>query len=118
MRPQESSTRLYFETEWEDRAPFEDERERGIEAAQTRVIVIARPRAGANRGSATLARVHVRMETEVRTGAEPGWRWRPPSASAQAFAEEPASDLATKPNTGPRTFRSGGPSANRRMDDR
>ncbi|MFQ5674286.1 MAG: hypothetical protein ACE5G1_00185, partial [bacterium] len=43
QRTEESGNRLYFETDWQTRQPFQDEWKQGVVDARTRIILEARP---------------------------------------------------------------------------
>ena len=62
--------RIYYETSWLYRAPFEDEVERGVQEVRTRFIVQGR------RGGSDFFDVEVRVENAVR-GILPSGEWSP-----------------------------------------
>lgn len=79
---------IYFETTWRNRVPFDDEAERGAEAARTRIILRAR------RSSATLFTVRLEAQNEVSgisDGAGPpgtGWSTIPATDDYKAYILE------------------------------
>ena len=62
--------RIYYETRWLYRAPFEDEVERGVQEVRTRFIVQGR------RGGSDFYDVEIRVENAVR-GILPSGDWSP-----------------------------------------
>ena len=60
----------YFETEWKDRDLFDDEREMGIEAARTKIIITSRPREAQ---ATSLQRANIEIFNHVRMPGEEGW---------------------------------------------
>ena len=66
----ETRTRIYYETSWLYRAPFDDEVERGVQQVRTRFIVQGR------RGGSDFYDVEIRVENSVR-GILPSGDWSP-----------------------------------------
>lgn len=64
----ETSTRMYWETSWLIREPFEDEVSKGVDRIRTRVIIRAQ------RGASDFFLVTLRMENEA-TGLAPDGEW-------------------------------------------
>lgn len=60
----------YFETEWRDRSLFDDEREMGIEAARTKIIITGRPREAQ---ATSLQRVNIEIFNHVKMPGVEGW---------------------------------------------
>lgn len=75
----ETTTRLYWETSWLLREPFEDESQRGVDQIRTRVIIRAQ------RGASDLFLVTLRMENYA-TGLLPDDQWHP-MPSTEAFRD-------------------------------
>ena len=70
----ETRTRIYYETSWLYRAPFDDEIERGVQQVRTRFIVQGR------RGGSDFFDVEIRVENSVR-GILPSGDWSPLATS-------------------------------------
>lgn len=66
----ETRTRIYYETRWLYRAPFDDEVERGVQEVRTRFFVQGR------RGGSDFFDVEIRVENAVR-GILPSGDWSP-----------------------------------------
>ena len=66
----ETRTRIYYETSWLYRAPFDDEIERGVQEVRTRFIVQGR------RGGSDFFDVEIRVENAAR-GILPSGDWSP-----------------------------------------
>lgn len=66
----QTTTRIYYETSWLYRAPFDDEVERGAQEVRTRFIVQGR------RGGSDFYDVEIRVENSVR-GILPSGDWSP-----------------------------------------
>ena len=66
----ETRTRIYYETRWLYRAPFDDEVERGVQEVRTRFIVQGR------RGGSDFYDVEISVENAVR-GILPSGEWSP-----------------------------------------
>lgn len=82
----ETTSRLYWETSWLVREPFEDEVDRGVERVRTRMIVYAQ------RGASGFFLVTLRTENYA-TGVTPEGDWAP-IESTEMFLDH-VRDLAT-----------------------
>ncbi len=84
---------LYRATQWEAKQPFPDEISLGVQAAQTRLIMTTRS------GSTTLGsgevelRVTVRVEHQVRIGANGEWTEVPMSPQFERYAQTMLRDM-------------------------
>jgi hypothetical protein len=94
---------IWIETQWRERPPFADERERRIEWAQTRVIVRANPRAQTSRHGLTFS-VHLLVENRVRRSADGNWEQIPATREFTDHASRLAQELRTEFETGVRTY--------------
>ncbi len=74
VREERSTNEFYFETQWKDRHPFEDEREAGVVAARTRIIIRTRPKTATGFGGAKLNRIRLFAENEVQYASSHEWR--------------------------------------------
>lgn len=73
---------IYFETNWRNRVPFEDEEDQGVDDARTRIILRAR------RSSATLFTVRLEAQNQVRGTDLPGgtgWSTIPATDDYKAY---------------------------------
>lgn len=86
----ESPPDIHVRTYWRDRAPFQDEMQRGITAAQIRAIVRARPRSSTG---LELYSVDLTIEQRVRTALVQEWTHETVSNSARQYASRIADDL-------------------------
>jgi len=105
FRAEESQDMIYFETEWKDRAPFQDEEEGGILEARTRFILEARPRIRAEvAGSSDLNNVRLIFENLVLRESSPEWIYLPMTAMCKSYVRRIADDLIIDFRTGFRKF--------------
>ncbi len=74
VREERSVNEFYFETQWKDRHPFEDEREAGVVAARTRIIIRTRPKTATGFGGAKLNRIRLFAENEVQYASSHEWQ--------------------------------------------
>lgn len=81
----------YVETRWLDRRPFNDELVAGVEAAQVRAIVTARPRS--TTVDANFYTVDMKVEQRVRGMASNEWVMTEPTEMAAEFAREIIGDM-------------------------
>jgi hypothetical protein len=105
FRHEQSQDMIYFETEWRDRAPFQDEQDNGIIQARTRFILEARPRIRAEvAGSSDLNNVRLIFENMVLFESSPDWQYVPMTAMCKSYVRRIADDLNTDFRTGFRRF--------------
>lgn len=71
VREEEQYSTLYYETAWQRREPLADERDDGVTAARTRIVIRAR------RGEGELYGSTFEAENQVRTSRRPEWHARP-----------------------------------------
>ena len=103
VRHETSERRIYFETDWRQRTPFEDEVARGISSVQSRIIVRARQRGGAA-GATALMVVTFTMENLV-VDEESGQRGLAVVTDMfRAYAKEIADRLKDEFTSGIRVF--------------
>jgi hypothetical protein len=94
---------IYIETRWKDRTPFADEQALGIDAAQIRAMVRARPRST----TSTLGEVYtvdMTIEQRVRLMGSMEWVHHTITAEARAHAAEIAEMLRRELDVGVRRF--------------
>ncbi len=103
VRRETSERRMYFETDWRQRAPFEDEAARGISSARTRIIIRARQRGGAA-GSSNLMTVDLIMENLALDERSGEWRQGVVTDMFRAYAKEIADRLKDEYIRGIRVF--------------
>jgi hypothetical protein len=82
---------IYIESRWRDRNPFNDEQGLGIEAAQVRAIVRARPRSGTGMGE--LYTVDLTVEQRIRPMGATEWTHGTITTEARQYAARIAEDL-------------------------
>jgi hypothetical protein len=104
IREERTADEFYFETGWKDRQPFADEREVGIVAARTRIIIRARPRGRVGTGLAKLNRIRFFAENEVLFGGTGEWMRAPMSGMLTAYLKELVNDFKTEFRAGIRKF--------------
>jgi hypothetical protein len=92
MEREEPPPNIYILTRWKQRLPFDDEAASGVEMAQTRFIIEARPRQR-NPDGQDLYTVRVRVENQVRTGPSADWTVSPPSDEFRTYANGIAGDI-------------------------
>jgi hypothetical protein len=98
---EEAPPSIYIETRWRTRQPFEDEAMLGIDAAQTRAIVRARPR-NATSAMGEAYTVDLTVENRVRVKGTEDWVHTTVTPQAEAFGKRIAEDLRTELNIGVR----------------
>ncbi len=103
VRTETSDRRMYFETDWRQRTPFEDEVTRGISSVRTRIIVRARQRGGAI-GSSNLMTVDFIMENLALDARSGEWRQGVVTDMFRAYAKEIANRLKDEFTSGIRVF--------------
>lgn len=99
---------LYIETGWQERAPFDDEVEEGIEYARTRFIA-----RGRKAGPATYT-LTISAENQVRAPADSapeiavrpatGWSTMAPTSMYKAYVQEITTEIEMKVAAGVRTY--------------
>lgn len=94
---------VYFETAWQDRAPFHDETGTGVAAARSRVLIRGRERAtiGTLRPLFTLELV---LETLVRLEQDGAWIPSKPTAATHEYARGLAAELTMQLDAGVRRY--------------
>ncbi len=103
-----TSSTLYIETGWQERAPFDDEAEAGVEYARTRFIA-----RGRKAGPATYT-LTISAENQVRASADTapeiavrlaaGWSSMPPTDGYKAYVQEITTEIEMKVDAGLRTY--------------
>lgn len=100
----QTSSTVYLETGWQERAPFDDEAKAGVDYARTRFIVRAR-----KAGPATY-RLTISVENQVRaledtaSGITPRWSTMPPTDLYQTYVQEITTEIAMKVDAGLRKY--------------
>ena len=79
---QETSTALYIETSWQERAPFEDEAAMGVDYARTRFIVRAR------KANPQVFTLRLQAENQVQGRSNASWH-----ESVGAWSTSPATEM-------------------------
>ncbi len=93
----QTGRRIYYETSWLYREPFEDEADRGVEDVRTRFIVQGR------RGGSDFYDVEIKAENFVR-GVSPSAEWTPLSSpDFQEHVRSVSDELIMNMNAGVRT---------------
>lgn len=82
-------TNMLYETRWQVRQPFEDERAQGATQAESRIIVRARPRSR----EANIYTVSVTFENRIRTG-DGEWVDLPATPDFTKYAQDIAGELS------------------------
>jgi hypothetical protein len=103
-----TSSALYIETGWQERAPFDDETERGVEYARTRFIARGR------KSGPTTYTLTISAENQVRTAADtapeiagvpaPEWSTMPPTDMYMAYVREITGEIEMKVSAGLRRY--------------
>ena len=97
---------IYLESEWRRRSPFSDEREQGVEVAQSRVIVRGRLRSGGGGARVgdpgELYSVDITVENQVQRNGT--WGQMPMSTMFAAHAKQVADDLEMEFRSGVRRY--------------
>lgn len=96
----ETTTSLYYETRWKERAPFDDELQRGIEAVRMRIIVEGRPRTRRGDEGGELYAVRFTGEILVNYIASDQWISSPMSREARNYFRAITRDLDVELRTG------------------
>jgi hypothetical protein len=103
LEREEAAPNIYIETRWRDRTPFADEQGLGINAAQVRAMVRARPRSTTS-GMGEVYAVDLTVEQRVRLMGSNEWVAATVTPEARAFAERIAEDLKRELDVGVRRF--------------
>ena len=94
VRQEESQQLIYYETNWRYRIPFDDERNRGVVEARTRLTVKARPRrAAAMAGASNMYIVQVVAENLVQMDKDGRWIQMPNTEEYKSYIKEIAKAL-------------------------
>jgi len=88
VREEQSADSYYFESRWKVRAPLADEQKLGIIAAQTRIIVRAKPRTRYGTGMAPNMTLKFYGETEVQFGGSQQWTRIPITNMQKKFLKD------------------------------
>jgi hypothetical protein len=100
----EETPEIRILTHWRHRLPFEDEQAGGITAAETRILVVARPRSHTELG--TYYNIFFTMENRVGKAGDPAWDSTLDTPMFRAYADGIADDLRQLvANIGVRTYR-------------
>ena len=82
---------IRIETEWQKRKPFDDEAAFGIQDAESRLLIVARPRGNTMIGSNYS--VNLTVENRLRVQGESSWNESLNTEMFNAYAEKIALDL-------------------------
>jgi hypothetical protein len=103
LRYEESGDRIYVETQWKHRTPFEDEQQAGIVEARTRIIMEARPRIRSG-GGTKLHTIQLIGENSVVFAVANTWVNAPLSSMCKDYLKRIADDLKTRFSAGMRRY--------------
>ncbi len=98
VRRTSSQEKIYYETEWRQRYPFEDEIKVGVASARSRIIITGRPRDFGGTGTYIVYRVRFIAENEVRFSDTSGYTRIPISERAKRYFRRIANDIKTELN--------------------
>ncbi|HHJ34295.1 MAG TPA: hypothetical protein ENJ87_00875 [Gammaproteobacteria bacterium] len=98
VRRTNSQEKIYYETAWRPRYPFDDEVKLGVSSARSRIIITARPRDFGGTGTFTIYRVKFYAENEVRFSDTSGYTRIPISKKAKKYFRRIAGDIRTEVN--------------------
>ena len=94
VRREESQQLVYYQTSWKYRNPFDDELEKGVIEARTRLTVKARPRRTATMaGASNMYAVQVVAENMVQMADTGEWTRMPNSEAYKAYIRDIAKTL-------------------------
>jgi hypothetical protein len=94
---------IYIESRWRERNVFPDERLLGIDTAEIRATIRARPRSGTS-GMGEVYNVDLIIEQRVRVPGEEEWNTDIITEQAEELAVSMAEDLRRNLNVGVRRF--------------
>ncbi len=98
VRFTESSDLIYFETDWRERLPLDDEIALGVEATRSRIIIEARPR------TRTYFTVRFNAETMGRFTGSDTWEYIKVTNDLRAYMRDIARDLERELDSGIRLY--------------
>lgn len=99
---EEGAPRIYIETRWLDRHPFDDEQALGVTQAQTRLML-----RGTSHGSTPLGalyRLDLTVENRVQLGAPDEWTESMATADYRKYADRITEDLKRELTVGVRSW--------------
>jgi hypothetical protein len=99
-----TSSTLYLETGWQERAPFEDEEKAGVDYARTRFIVRARQAGPSTYTLRVSAENQVRAPADTASGIVPAWSTMAPTDLYRAYIREITGEIEMKVNAGLRKY--------------
>jgi hypothetical protein len=102
-RYDEFGPRLYLETQWKDRRPFDDEQNSGIVEARSKIILEAKPHTR-SAGTTRLNKVQLIGENLVIFAKTQAWVSVPLTPMCKAYFKQFADDLRTEFRTGFRRY--------------
>lgn len=101
----ETSTALYLETSWQERAPFEDEAAMGVEYARTRFVVRAQ------KASPQVFTLRLQAENQVQGRSDESWHqsvgaWStfPPTEMYEAYMLDIFTEIKLRVDAGLRVY--------------
>ena len=104
VRTEQTVDQIYFETEWKNRTPFDDEGELDMVEGRTRFIINATHRVRSSTAGADRYVVHVKGENMVRYSYSQEWARVPMTKMLRAYFVKFAEDLRLELRTGIRVF--------------
>ncbi len=90
----DTSNRVYVETDWKERTPFEDERHQGVLQAKSRIILEARPRG--RTGETSRMSVRFKGENLLYFSDTASWERGHMTRQCRAYFKEIANELKTR----------------------
>lgn len=103
LRFDQNADMIYYETQWKDRYPFQDEVDQGIEGTRTRIIIQGKPRTRRKNQSDVFS-VKFSAESQVRLKETSDWHYALISPMAKIYLKQLADDLETEYRSGLRRF--------------
>ncbi|MBF8296460.1 MAG: hypothetical protein HW389_3005, partial [Bacteroidetes bacterium] len=74
LRFDQSADMIYYETQWKDRYPFQDELDQGIEGTRTRIVIQGKPRTR-RKNQTDVFSVKFNAESQVRLKETSDWNY-------------------------------------------
>ena len=103
LRFEQSADMIYYESQWKDRYPFQDELDQGIEGTRTRIIIQGKPRTRRKNQSDVFS-VKFNAENQVRLRETNDWNYAVISPMAKTYLKQFSDDLETEYRSGLRRF--------------
>lgn len=91
IHSQDSVPEIRIETHWKSRKPFADELSLGVTAAESRVIITARPRGQSEMGA--IYNINIAVDNRIRVAGGTDWNESTNTALFQQYADEITNDF-------------------------